>query len=192
MERRGSGGDHEPFSGDKDPLSTGDAPSGLAGGGGPCGAARKPSQGLPEPVRGQGIDAEPGLARGGATLLLPAVRGSQGVAPHAFSTVEDHANFGSGVRARGGSAQPSSGRAGAERPGIAMKFRGAIHVGRALPSWQATLRGRGRATWLVEPLCGVGARDGAPGARRSWHGRPLSRPLCGHFAAGAPRPCTGV
>lgn len=179
MERRGSGGDHEPFSEDKDPLSTGDALSDLAGGGGLCGRRGNRRRGCRNRSGGQRIDAEPGLARGGAKLLLPAVRGRKGwrrarLQPLKIMRILDRA--GSPVADRPSFAKR---RTVAEHLGITTKFRSAILEGRALPSWQATLRGRVRARWLVEPLCGVGRNARVTvrcrrGSRR-WHGGKLTR-----------------
>jgi hypothetical protein len=98
---------------------------------------------------------ERGLARGGATLLLPAVRGRKGRRRPRGQRLEIMRILDRAVIARGKSARVAGGSKNAQVTGMIAEIRRVILGGRALPSWQATLRGRGLATWLVEPLCGV-------------------------------------
>jgi hypothetical protein len=100
VDRRGSGGDHEPFSEDKDPLSTGDAPPDMT--------ARAPAGDRERDVRGNGLHRllEPVSGPRGSARTWAGSRwgdastagrpGSQGPAPAARAKAGDHENFGSG------------------------------------------------------------------------------------------------
>lgn len=106
--------------GTKAPLSTGDAPSGLEGReprswrSGPSGdlgetetsaeAEARPKLG-PWPEQARRVTTEPVDSSRWGDASTAGRSGSQGAAPGAFSRAGDHAYFGSGVPARGRSAQ---------------------------------------------------------------------------------------